>query len=65
MNFWDTTNSWVGNYKKVYNKEKFFMIKGLHSEKKNTILFPIPTQSSRESSASKKKKKKANLLKPL
>ena len=22
MNFWNTTNSWVVNYIKVYNKEK-------------------------------------------
>lgn len=54
MNFWDTTNSWVGNYIKIYNKEKFVRIKGFHPSKKDQILFPNPTQSSRKSSASKK-----------
>lgn len=54
MNFWDTTNSWVGNYIKIYNKEKFVMIKGFHPAKKDQIRFPNPTQSSRKSSASKK-----------
>lgn len=54
MNFWDTTNSGVGKYIKIYNKEKFVMIKGFHPAKKDQILFPNPTQSLRKSSASKK-----------
>lgn len=54
MNFWDTTNSWVGDYIKIYDKEKFVMIKGFHPAKKDQILFPNPIQSSRKSLASKK-----------
>lgn len=56
MNFWNTTNSWVGNYIKVYNKEKILHDKRFpfYKKKKNQILLPILTESSGKSPASKK-----------
>ena len=44
MNFWNTTNSWVGNYIKVYNKEKILHDKRFpfyKKEKKIRFCFPF------------------------